>query len=271
MTPQALYLLNSPFIVDCAKALVARVHPSTSSDKGETVREMYRLAYQRDPSAGEIQRAVDYIANYPQHDVVMPEVSDWQYGLGDYDPQEKRVEHFTALKFAGQIVKGTRMGKIDESALELNREGGKPSKDKAAIRRWISPQNGHVDIYAELVHLSKTGDGVLCRLVSSRTGLLGEWTAANSSRLTTLNDVEVKKGDTLDFLTECRDDPKNDSFKWAPTITMREAEMPGMKGMAMRWDARSDFMDPATLPKPLGPWEEFAQVLLLSNEFTFVD
>lgn len=169
------------------------------------------------------------------------------------------------------LVKGTRMGKIDESALELNREGGKPSKDKAAIRRWISPQGGHVDIYAALVHLSKTGEGVLCRLVSSRAGLLGERSAANSSRLTTLNDIEVKKGQTLDFVTECRDDPKNDSFKWAPTITMRDSEIPGMKGMSMRWDARSDFMDPATMPKPLGPWEELAQVLLLSNEFTFVE
>ena len=31
------------------------------------------------------------------------------------------------------------------------------------------------------------------------------------------------------------------------------------------------FVDPAKLPKPLGAWEKLAQVLLLSNEFAFVD
>ena len=89
--------------------------------------------------------------------------------------------------------------------------------------------------------------------------------------LTSLNDVEVKKGDTLDFLTICGADPKNDTFRWSPTITMPTAEMPGMSGMAMRWDAKGDFMDPAKLPAPLSAWEELAHVLLLSNEFAVLD
>jgi len=81
----------------------------------------------------------------------------------------------------------------------------------------------------------------------------------------------VKAGDTLDFLTECRGDPKGDTFRWAPTITMPKVEMPGMAGMAMRWDAKGNFMDPSKLPAPLNAWEEFAHVLLLSNEFAVVD
>ncbi|HRX53924.1 MAG TPA: hypothetical protein P5016_05410, partial [Verrucomicrobiales bacterium] len=125
--------------------------------------------------------------------------------------------------------------------------------------------------YAELLHQSKEGDGVVCRILSSRDGLLGEWTAINQSILTTLDDVKVKKGDTLDFAALCRNDPKSDTYQWAPTITMTTAEMPGMSGMAMRWDARSNFLNPAKMPEPLGAWEELAQVLLLSNEFIFVE
>jgi hypothetical protein len=52
---------------------------------------------------------------------------------------------------------------------------------------------------------------------------------------------------------------------------MPTAEMPGMAGMAMRWDAKGDFMDPAKLPAPLTAWEELAHILLLSNEFAVVD
>ena len=35
------------------------------------------------------------------------------------------------------------------------------------------------------------------------------------------------------------------------------------------WDARSDFQGPP--PTTLTPWEAYAQVLLLANEFAFVD
>jgi hypothetical protein len=69
-------------------------------------------------------------------------------------------------------------------------------------------------------------------------------------------------------LTICGADPKNDTFRWSPTITMPTAEMPGM---AMRWDAKGDFMDPAKLPAPLTAREELAHILLLSNEFAVVD
>ena len=44
-----------------------------------------------------------------------------------------------------------------------------------------------------------------------------------------------------------------------------------MPGMPRIWDAKTDFMDVRKMPKPIGPWEELAQVLLLSNEFMFVD
>ena len=38
------------------------------------------------------------------------------------------------------------------------------------------------------------------------------------------------------------------------------------------WDAAADFGGPpAPTPEPLEPWEAYAQVLLASNEFLFVD
>ncbi|MEI6715183.1 MAG: PSD1 and planctomycete cytochrome C domain-containing protein [Verrucomicrobiota bacterium] len=265
LTPQALFLLNSSFVVERARSLAKLAHPSGGTEQDATaVRSLYQLVFQRNPSEAEVQRALEYVAAYPKNDVVMPEVNDWSYGSGKFDAETQRVVGFAALKFAGDKVAGA-------GGMELRRDGGQPAKDGAIVRRWIAPKDGLVDIYAELAHLSKEGDGVTSRIVSSRNGLLGEWTAEHRAVQTTLNDVEVKVGDTLDFLTECRGDPKGDTFRWAPTITMPKVEMPGMAGMAMRWDAKGNFMDPSKLPAPLNAWEEFAHVLLLSNEFAVVD
>ncbi len=264
LTPQALFLLNSPFVVDRAKDLAKLTKPDSAGAEPAALHALYRRAFQREPSDHEMQRAQAFLASYPEHDLVMPEVDDWSYGTGEFDAAAQRVANFKALKFAGDKVVGA-------DGVELNRDGGQPGKDKAIVRRWTAPRDGRVNIYAELAHLVKEGDGVSSRIVSSRHGPLGEWTAAHNAVLTTLNDIEIKKGDTLDFLTVCRGDAKGDTFHWSPTITMPTSEMPGMAGMAMRWDAKSDFMDPAKLPKPLTAWEELAQVLLLSNEFSVVE
>ena len=264
LTPLALFLLNSDFVVDRARDLAKATQPENEAATQRSLRSLYQRIFQRNPAEHELTRATAFLAAYPKSDVVMPEVNDWSYGTGDFDPQSQRIANFHSLKFAGNKVVGN-------GGMELTKDGGQPAEGKATIRRWIAPKDGKVNIYAELAHLPKEGDGVTSRIVSSRGGLLGEWSAAHNAVMTSLNDVEVKKGDTLDFLTICGADPKNDTFRWSPTITMPTAEMPGMAGMAMRWDAKGDFMDPAKLPAPLTAWEELAHILLLSNEFAVVD
>ena len=264
LTPLALFLLNSDFVVDRARDLAKATQPENEAATQRSLRSLYQRIFQRNPAEHELTRATAFLAAYPKSDVVMPEVNDWSYGTGDFDPQSQRIANFHSLKFAGNKVVGN-------GGMELTKDGGQPAEGKAIIRRWIAPKDGKVNIYAELAHLPKEGDGVTSRIVSSRGGLLGEWSAAHNAVMTSLNDVEVKKGDTLDFLTICGADPKNDTFRWSPTITMPTAEMPGMAGMAMRWDAKGDFMDPAKLPAPLTAWEELAHILLLSNEFAVVD
>jgi hypothetical protein len=264
LTPQALFLLNSSFVVDRAREVAKATRPESEAATPKALHELYQRVFQRAPEEKEIARATAFLGAYPANDVVAPEVNDWTYGTGDFDPHTQRVTHFQVLRFAGNKVVGN-------GGMELTKDGGQPAQNKAIIRRWIAPRDGVVNIYAELTHLAKDGDGVTSRIVSSRNGLLGEWSAAHNAVMTSLSEVEVKKGDTLDFLTVCGADAKNDAFRWSPTITMPSAEMPGMAGMAMRWDAKGDFMDPAKLPAPLSAWEELAHVLLLSNEFAVVD
>ncbi|MCE9561823.1 MAG: PSD1 and planctomycete cytochrome C domain-containing protein [Planctomycetes bacterium] len=271
LPPQALFLMNSPFVVENAKALATAVKPMSATDKPAAVKKLYRAVLQREATPAEIERALKFLDLYPANDVVVPEATTWSYGFADYDDKTKKVAGFTPLAFAGGIVKGTKIGNVDVTGLEIGPDGGKAAKVKAACRRWTAPDDGKIDVVAELSHTAPAGDGVLCRIVSSRLGLLGEWTAANESVPTKLKAVEVKKGDTLDFLTFSKSDPTGNTFRWAPTITMPERQMSALPGTMMKWDAKTHFFDTTKLPAPLGPWEELAQVLLLSNEFAVAE
>jgi hypothetical protein len=103
------------------------------------------------------------------------------------------------------------------------------------------------------------GDGVRGRIVSSRHGELASWWVNGSSAETRLGGIKVEKGDTISFIADARLDPENDGFSWAPVIKCGEQS----------WSAQNDFVGPA--PQALDIWERYAQVLLETNEFSFVD
>jgi hypothetical protein len=124
-----------------------------------------------------------------------------------------------------------------------------------------------------LNHPSDQGDGVRARVVSSRLGALGEWTARNCKTTVKLDRVEVKRGDFLDFVTDCRQSVEFDSFHWSPVVR-RLAGVAGPDPDDPReWNARTNFSGPSkpVERRTLGPWEKYAQVLLLANELVFVD
>jgi hypothetical protein len=87
---------------------------------------------------------------------------------------------------------------------------------------------------------------------------------------TNLAGVPVSKGDTIDFVVEPRQTEAFDAFAWSPTLklTASDAAVAGGTGIT-DFDARRDFAGP--MPASLGAWEQYAQVLVLSNEFSFID
>ena len=99
--------------------------------------------------------------------------------------------------------------------------------------------------------------------------MLGAWFVHNSEADTNIYGITVEAGDTIDFEVDIRKVLNSDEHLWAPVIT-RKDEPEGE--MAKAWDAKAEFAAPYTAPpEPLGTWEKYAQVLLSSNEFMFVD
>ena len=75
------------------------------------------------------------------------------------------------------------------------------------------------------------------------------------------------------IVVECRAEESFDGFGWAPVIRMVESPAAAVGGdVTSEWSAAAGFSGPPGKPrKSLSPWEKYAQVLLLTNEFMFVD
>ena len=74
----------------------------------------------------------------------------------------------------------------------------------------------------------------------------------------------------IDFVVDSKGDYEMDDFNWAPSIEQLLSDEEKENGMAARrWSAKDDFRQPETLR--LTTWERLAQVLLMTNEFAFVD
>jgi hypothetical protein len=260
---QALFMMNSPFVLQQAKALATPAPPSSPTEAD--IQSLYERVYARRAAPEEVAAALRFLnaPPAPEPEQVTP---TWQYGWGGYDAAAHSVNFHPLPHWSGSTWQGgPKMPDRDLAYVSLNAGGGHPGRDNqhAAIRRWVAPADDVVSVSGKLERPDEHGDGVLGRVVSSRQGEVAQFLAEPKAAVATpVERIEVKKGDTLDFVVECRDNDTSDSFRWSPVIH-------GQKG---EWSAEPSFAGP---PPPLGPqltaWEQYAQVLLASNEFVFID
>ncbi len=275
---QALFFMNSPFVVSQAKAIASRPEFTRITDTRKRIQSLFELVYQRRATSGEIDAAMAFIRNWDREPTTPPPKkveSIWLYGYGEYDDDEQRVKafeklpHFTDTAWQG----GEKWPDPKLGWVQLTAEGGHAGNDikHAAIRRWVAPSDDRVAIGGRIVHKHKNGDGIRASVVSSRTGLLGQWTVHNTNVVAKLDSVEMRQGDTIDFVVDLNRNLNNDDFSWSPEIKWIAKKSPGDDSEKM-WSAKRDFGgEPPQPPPPLTTWERYAQVLLLSNEFVFVD
>ncbi len=257
---QALFLMNSPFAVEQARHIAERAHG---------VQALYRAILGRDPSKQETDLGREFIEQY-QTSLSETSASPWQYGFGRLDPRTGAVKRFRAFAvFAEDSWRESSMLPARKAGhAHLTAGGGAPGPglDYAVVRRWVSPIETHISISGALTqNTGPTGrrfdysNGIHGRLVSDRQGLLGFWALRDGKAETAISGIEVRKGETLSFVVDDRGDDESDDFTWAVTIDSGER----------KWNARADFRGPA--PQPLTAREAYAQLLLGTNEFIFVD
>ena len=99
--------------------------------------------------------------------------------------------------------------------------------------------------------------------MSSARGQIAEYEVAPKATVPcAIERIEVAAGETLDFIVESKGDDNSDSFTWRTVLYSADG---------ISYDAKKQFAGPPPKIEPFTPWERFAQVLLETNEFLFVD
>jgi hypothetical protein len=269
---QALFMMNSPFFVTQAKDVLQRPEIGAENDARQKINRLYRLLFNRAPTADEAALGAGFVASEENigHDAVV-----WQYGYGEYDESSHQLKRFTPFAHysGGAWHAAVKFPEPTHGFASLNANGGHPGDDQksAVIRRWVSPIDGVVQISGSIAHHGKKGDGVRARIVSSRAGELASWNVFQSEAQTVLENVGISKGDTIDFIVDCRGSPESDSFSWAPTLRVADAQSAAGTDGPEEWNAATSFGGPDKPAGSLSAWDKYVQVLLESNEFVFVD
>lgn len=211
----------------------------------------------------------------------------WQFGYGPCELKDGKVDfhqlpHWTGTAWQG----GAALPDRTLDWVHLHARGGHPgaSPDHCAIRRWNSPTNGRVVISGKLSHGSENGDGVRGRIVSSRSGTVGEWTVQHGAIDTNAENVSVEAGDHIDFITDGREHVTSDSFEWDVNVTLtHDAETSGEGNVLTNasdaistatWNSSAGFHGPLATRAPIEPaalvnvWQSCYQRMPTKEELT---
>jgi hypothetical protein len=277
---QALFLMNSPFIIEEAKKLAARTEPKETGSgpapqPAQRVNGLYRLIYQRPPAAGEVKDALAFIDQQQgESETAAEAVPAWRYGISGLDPKTHKLGFSAMSKFVNERWVAGEAGSL---SVVLHARGGKTGAKTASIRRWVCPAAGTYTVEAKLgvrLESGTTSNGIRGRILLNtgrpRQAELGSYEIKADDQPTNLDKLELQAGDTLDFAVEPLG-ATAEKFFWSPIIKRADMATPEDSERKHQWVAEADFAGPPPAKlKGLSPWEKYTQVLLLTNELLYV-
>jgi hypothetical protein len=151
----------------------------------------------------------------------------------------------------------------------LGKEHGHTPRGKklAVVRRWRIPLTGRIRVIGMMGHRNDKGDGVHATIWAGKTRLFSE-RQKGSNRPYGPMWAKVNEGEYIDFVVTPGENDSFDSF-----FLRTQLNLVGENGQVVEADSVRDFSGPfrSDSMKPLDRLGQLAQVLLMSNEFAFVD
>ena len=275
---QALFLMNSPEMMAMARATAGAIRQQKSSPEelSAQAEAIYNQILGRDPSQQELATATAFLQTPPQSPkpIIDPR-SLWSYGTATLLPEgEGQPSDFSALK---QYRDG-RWQASDEFPTTapfghayLGKTGGHTTSDPSlgVIRRYTAPQNEKVTLEGKIRHSSKQGDGVTFSIQTNGKQIY-ESTQLNSQQRHGPHSIKLNAGDVIDLIATPGRTSSFDSFEWTAKIQSKPEQG---KGQGSERDTIKHFSGPFEIEKiqSLDRLEQLAQILILSNEFAFID
>ncbi len=260
---QSLFLMNHPMIFACAKSIDEET--ATTRDPSSRVRELFEKVLHRRPTDAELADSLSYIEATP---AVVPQDFSWSYGYAAIDESQQltdfhELSHWTGTQWQG----GSAWPDAKLGWVALNANGGHPGNDMqhVAVARWTAPAAMTVSCRGLLEHDRPQGNGITARIMLNGRQIAGPWQVHQRQVETTLEKISCQAGDTIDCVVDINGVMGYDSYTWIPKIELSSSPAREMK---TDWDYHQDFHGQVVL---LTSWQRLAQVLLLTNEFQFID
>lgn len=266
---QALFTLNNDFVMDQAELLAKRTESAP-----DRIAALHRAVFARDPSEADRQLAESFLAAFGSEADRLGKRqtnTEWSYGWGDIDPDSGKVV-FHPFEYwidnVWQVGKERPLKNNPLSYLYVDGKGrthpGHTAKE-SAIFEWRAPEDIRVSVSGDVLRSNVgKGNGVRVKLATTAQGVIFDQVLDPAKdRLTVaLPEVRLAKHECLYFIIDPHE--KNSSFDsviWNPQITDLEGRWP-------RWGLVESFSGPAT---PATTWGAYAQALLNTNRFLFID
>jgi len=204
----------------------------------------------------------------PEQIAALPELPPtakrvWSYGYGTINESKSITNTFTAFPhWSGSSWQGG--AKLPDPALgwaTLNANGGHPAKNFATVRRWTAPATGTLSITGNLQHGSDNGNGLRGLVISTRSGMAGQWHVKHGAAETKVANLAVQAGDHVDFITDCNGDVGFDSFAWGFQLALQRTQ-----GPVLKWDSAAEFRGPEPVEKSLSAQAAYAFELALCRK-----
>ncbi|QIF04979.1 PSD1 and planctomycete cytochrome C domain-containing protein [Roseimicrobium sp. ORNL1] len=279
---QALFLMNSPFMRDQSGKLATKLPQEGSAIDSQTITALYRKVLLREPKPEEVELAQRFVNDATDLQDKPPFL--WKYGAGKQqrDASGKITGYefipFATYNGASKSRKWWSMSKDmpdkQWSYTQWSEGGGHPGSQHAAVLRWTSPFDGTIRISGRLDRDSPNGNGIRGLVISNKQGvLINDMVAPKSEKNMEIASLNVTRGEVIDFVVDSENgDTNSDAFDWRPAIYGID-EINGKTTLLTKSD--DDFNDashwPIKRPRPQNPLSQLVQVLLMSNEFQFVD
>jgi hypothetical protein len=292
---QALFLMNSPFVLSQAEALAGTSVRPAKNDlnldsmemRTERIKTLYRNALSRDPNASELSLALEFtdpiqlesFRRAAKENASHHEGPLWNYGYGGWDGKQVKYTPLpffngTSWQFSDQFPHQ------DYQYLHLTAEGGHTGASPllSPIRRWTAPTEGTYQVNGLLKHPADQGDGVVAQIITTQHGLVKSWKVHQSEQKTQIDEIKLQDGEQVFFIVHLNENTGWDSYQWKTTIDLVQSTSDVPWDGTSSWDSATEFAIASTNQKKksepikeLDAWTQLAQALLLSNEFAFVD
>ena len=258
---QGLFLMNSKLVTDCARSISSKLDAGKTAE--EKIKNLFKRTLSRLPLEGELSKAVAFINN--NKDNFNYKEPEFEFGIAKIENGRLlEFKSFDLFKDDTWQFKGGFPHKIyGYSSLKAN--GGHPGRNLAVTRQVKIFENGTLSLEGQLKHPNSQGDGV--RAVLLLNGLkIQHWDSHNRTVQTKFEGVQVKSGDLISLAVEPLKSDSFDSYTWSKKLKFNSSAKTKVLDLQAVFSGRQSIEG-----QVFSVWDALAQVMLMSNEFQYVD